>query len=146
MYLILFVWATCVRMPKMTSDLLEVEFQAVEGCPVWVWGTEFSFSARAVCALDHWAISPAPKNYFSILVCVCVCLWVYTQVQVYTEPLGLRALWSWRYSQMWAVWWCGFWEQNLAPLQDQDQPFNCYWTISSAPADLSLIPKNNLVE
>jgi hypothetical protein len=39
MYLILFVWATCVRMPKMTSDLLQLDLKAVwvisGGC--WKW-------------------------------------------------------------------------------------------------------------
>lgn len=37
--------------------LLELDFQAVVSHPMWMLGMELEFSARALCALNHWTIS-----------------------------------------------------------------------------------------
>ena len=49
----------CVRV----SDSLEQELQTVGS--MWVLGIELGSSGRAEHALNHWAISPTPKNQFS---------------------------------------------------------------------------------
>lgn len=44
----------------------ELELQAVVSYPVWVLGTELKSSARAVSALNRWAIPPARQFLFAI--------------------------------------------------------------------------------
>lgn len=56
------------------------EFQAVVCYPVWILGTDLGFCARAVRALNCWAVAPAPWLYFlkvitSVLSTVCPLLW-----------------------------------------------------------------------
>lgn len=46
------------RGQKMVSDALELEFQAVESCLMWVLGTDLGSSTRIVNALNCRAISP----------------------------------------------------------------------------------------
>lgn len=39
---------------KRMLDVLKLELQVVLSCPVWMLGTEFRFSARAVHAFSPW--------------------------------------------------------------------------------------------
>lgn len=45
-------------------DPLELKIKTFTGSPMWVSGTEFRFPGRAVCTLNHKAISPAPGNIY----------------------------------------------------------------------------------
>jgi len=48
----------CMCVFVRTTDILELELQP--GAATWVLGIELRTSGRAVSALNHWAISPAP--------------------------------------------------------------------------------------
>lgn len=45
----------------MASDLLDLEFEAVARCLIWVLGTEPLSSVGAVYVLSQGAVSPAPR-------------------------------------------------------------------------------------
>lgn len=49
------------RNKRMAADPQELELQAVVSCPLWVLGTEFRSSARAVSAFNQGATSPAQR-------------------------------------------------------------------------------------
>lgn len=56
---------TCVHRPAKTGRghrALELELRAVVSCLTQVLGTEPRSSERAICALNHWAILPAPRT------------------------------------------------------------------------------------
>lgn len=45
---------------KRTSDLLDMEFRVIVNCPTKALETELRSFSRAVCPLNHSAISQAP--------------------------------------------------------------------------------------
>jgi hypothetical protein len=48
---------------------LELEFQGVVSCLVWVLGLEnVRFSGRSVCSLHGWIIPPAPSSFYLVLI------------------------------------------------------------------------------
>lgn len=56
------------QVQRKASDPPELTVQVVMSRPMWMWGTELSSSARAVCALKCSVISPAPtiNPYFKL--------------------------------------------------------------------------------
>jgi hypothetical protein len=48
-------------------DLLELDLQAFWRQLMWVLGTEFGSSAKAVCVLNCWAISSAQESHLDFL-------------------------------------------------------------------------------
>lgn len=73
---------TCSVQGKWRFQIrLELEFQEVVSCPMWVLGTECGTSARVVCESNSRVISPAP------------CLGFYVG---WVLPIELRSLCVWR--------------------------------------------------
>lgn len=73
---------TCSVQGKWRFQIgLELEFQEVVSCPMWVLGTECGTSARVVCESNSRVISPAP------------CLRFYVG---WVLPIELRSLCVWR--------------------------------------------------
>lgn len=48
----------------------------VESCFIWVLGSELQFSVRSVGILNSRALSPVPREYFSIIVFWIIHLWI----------------------------------------------------------------------
>lgn len=64
-------------------DPLELGLQAVVRSCIWELGTKLWSSGRAMCALNHWAISAAPILFLLVS---------QMSVQIMTRPLALSGL------------------------------------------------------
>lgn len=56
---------TC-RGQSRASDPLELELEVVVTLLMWVLGTHFGSSARAIHTLNHQVISPTPRRIFRL--------------------------------------------------------------------------------
>lgn len=69
------------------SHSLGLEVQVALSHPLWVLETKPRLSARAVSALSHWAISPAPKTI--VFNCVYVCVYARARAEAEGQPVGI---------------------------------------------------------